>query len=158
MASNAGGDPASLTLGLPTSLLNQENVFGAVITKVSDKTNQNLGMLKLTDLSPLHVVPKLAKDQDGQVLLALYGCVQKCTKDSPSDVLVTFPVLSVDSTAGLVNIDLSSVGQGMDLMAMLDPKGEATHLLSKGAVTTAVDYSNSTLVFDVESRMQPAAS
>jgi hypothetical protein len=41
----------SLLLGFPMGLLGEQSIFGGVITKVSDKVNENLGTLKLTDLS-----------------------------------------------------------------------------------------------------------
>src|SRR5690606_40777380 len=45
----------SLLVGFPIGLIGEQNIFGGVITKVSDKENENLGNLKLTDLSPIHV-------------------------------------------------------------------------------------------------------
>ncbi|MBI3554817.1 MAG: hypothetical protein HY074_00975 [Deltaproteobacteria bacterium] len=155
---NAGSDPGALILGLPMSLLGKQNIFGGVITKVSDRNNQDLGMLKLTDLPPVPVIPKLAKTKDGTVLLGLYGCVSGCTPDKETELLATFPVLSVDDSKQLVMLDLSAVGSDFDLIGMLDPKGEATKLKTRKAQTAAVDYSQSTLVFDVDSHMIPVAA
>jgi acetyl-CoA synthetase len=48
-------------------LLNQQNVFGGVITKVGDKNDVNLGDLKLTDLTPVHVRTMIV-DNEGKEL------------------------------------------------------------------------------------------
>ncbi len=152
-SSEAATDDGALILGLPMSLLGKQNIFGGVITKVSDRNNEDLGMLKLTDLPPVPVIPKLEKDKDGKTQLGLYGCVSGCTPEKETELLVTLPVLSVDDTKQLVMLDLSAVGRDLDLIGMLDPKGQATKLKTRSARTVAVDYSQSTLVFDVESHM-----
>ena len=143
----------SLVLGYPIGLLGQQNIFGAVITAVSDKNDQKLGQLKLTDLPPLAGQTVISKQADGTYLLGLVGCIQNCSEASDQQGLIAFPVLGVDQDKGLVMLDLAPLGKQLDLISMLDPGGQFTQLKAKSSLTTAMDYSVSTLVFDIESHM-----
>jgi len=144
----------SLLLGFPIGLIGEQNIFGGVITKVTDKTSEPLGGLKLTDLSPLNVKTAVAMDGEDAVL-TLIGCFKDCGEDSAQTGLINFPILGIDKENDKVMLDLSAVGKVLDLMKMLDPKGEYTKLKSVSSTTTTFDYSFSTLVFDVKSKMVP---
>jgi hypothetical protein len=145
----------SLTLGFPLGLLGEQQVFGAVITQVSDVKNENLGNLKLTDLTPLHVTTGLAKLGEGKYALALVGCLSKCTEGSEQTPFLALPIAGVDAEKGLLYVDLASLGDDLNLVKMLDPDGKVTKLKTKSSKTTTFDYSLSTLVFDVETHMVP---
>jgi len=146
----------SLLVGFPIGLVGQQNIFGGVITKVSDKESEDLGGLKLTDLPPLHVRSKVSQDPAGNYSLVLVGCVSKCGERSDQSILVSFPIVGVDKNASLLFLDLASLGQELNLVSMLDPQGEYTQLKTISSVTSAVDFSFSTLVFDVLTTMIPA--
>jgi hypothetical protein len=144
----------SLILGLPVGLIGEQSIFGGVITKVTDKTNESLGTLKLTDLTPIHVRPMIAADEDN-LYLALVGCVSECSEESEQNALIYIPIVKVSDDSKVVYVDLTTLGKGLDLIKMLDPSGGYTKLRSVGSSTTTVDYSLSTLVFDIVSKMVP---
>ncbi len=145
----------SLTVGFPLDLLGHQYVFGAVVTGLSDKKNETLGRLKLTDLTPLHVTPRVFKTSATEYIFALTGCVDKCEEGSEENVLMTIPILGVDPKTEMVALDLSALGKSLNLIQMLDPTGEYTQLETKTAETVKADFSLSTLVFDVAVTMTP---
>ena len=147
----------SLLLGLPIGLIGEQNIFGGVITKVTDKTSETLGGLKLTDLSPLHVKTAV-NNVEGQLSVVLVGCASACDEESKQQGLVSFPIVGLDEENGKVIVDLAPIGKELDLISMLDPEGEYTKLRSVSSATTAMDYSVSTLVFDIKSKMIPVGS
>jgi hypothetical protein len=147
----------SLILGLPVGLIGEQSIFGGVITKVTDKTNESLGTLKLTDLTPIHVRPMIAADEDN-LYLALVGCVSECSEESEQNALIYIPIVKVSDDSKVVYVDLATLGKGLDLIKMLDPSGGYTKLRSVGSSTTTVDYSLSTLVFDIVSKMVPVGT
>lgn len=146
----------SLLLGIPFGLIGEQSIFGGVITKVSDKTNETLGGLKLTDLSPLHV--KTAVSGGDQPSIVLIGCASACDEESKQVGLISFPIVGIDQENQKVILDLAPIGKELDLISMLDPEGEYTKLQTVSSATTAMDYSVSTLVFDIKSKMVPVGS
>ena len=147
-------DEESLLLGFPTGLIGEQSIFGGVITKVTDKVNETLGSLKLTDLSPLHVRPLLAADGES-IYLALIGCASDCDEESEQQPLIYIPVVSVSEDSKIIYLDLAAIGKSLDLIKMLDPTGAYTKLRSVSSATTTFDYSYSTLVFDIVTKMVP---
>ncbi len=148
-------DPPSLTLGYPLSLLGENQVFGGVITTVSDKENDDLGMLKLTDLPPLHARSKILKIDKDKFGFVLFGCVEQCTEASKQEPLIAIPVLGIDLDKQTALLDLSVLGSELNLIQMLDPVGAYTQLQTKKSEVVRFDFSASTLVFDVEVTMVP---
>ena len=151
------GTEQSLVLGFPVGLVGEQNIFGGVITKVTDKTNETLGSLKLTDLSPLNVKTLIAAEGD-DLFLALIGCASECDEESEQGGLIYIPIVNVSEDMQTIYLDLSAIGKGLDLIKMLDPKGDYTKLVSVSSATTAMDYSVSTLVFDIVSTMVPVGT
>lgn len=147
----------SLLLGMPVGLIGEQSIFGGVITKVTDKTNETLGSLKLTDLTPLHVRPMLVANGP-DLYLALIGCASECNEESEQSPLIYIPVVNVSEDGKLIYLDLASIGKGLDLIKMLDPTGGYTKLRSVSSATTTFDYSVSTLVFDIVSKMVPVGT
>lgn len=145
----------SLLVGFPIGMVGEQNVFGGVITKVSDKTNESLGSLKLTDLSPLHVRTLISRLPDGNPALTLVGCFEKCTEDSAQEGLLNLPIVGYNQEAGMLILDLSAIGKELDLISMLDPKGEYTQLKAISADTVSVEYDLKTLIFDIKTKMIP---
>ncbi len=144
----------SLVLGFPKGLVGEQNIFGAVITKVTDKTSDTLGGLKLTDLSPLHVRTLIAADGD-DLYLSLVGCASECDETSEQQSLIAIPIVNVSENMDTIYLDLSALGGSLDLIKMLDPQGNYTKLVSVSSAATTMDYSVSTLVFDIVSTMVP---
>jgi hypothetical protein len=145
----------SLLVALPIGLVGEQNIFGGVITKITDKTNQTLGSLKLTDLTPIHVRTFVTGVSQGQPALTLFGCVAKCTEDSVQSPLLSIPVVGVDEDSKSVILDLAPIGKELDLLTMLDGDGEYTGLKAISSAATLMDYSVSTLVFDIKSTFVP---
>ena len=142
----------SLLVGLPIGLLGQENMFGGVITKVSDKVNETLGSLKLTDLSPLHV-RTLVTMPGGQPAITLVGCASACSESSEQMGLINLPIVGINEADGTVIVDLAPIGKELDLISMMDPNGEYTQLRAVSSSTTNFEYDMSTLVFDIKTSM-----
>lgn len=144
-------NPESLILGYPMNLLKKESVFGGVITRVSNKDNENLGGLKLSDLTPIHIKTDLEKDPSGALFLVLKGCAINCNESSPDEMLIGFPVVSVDEINKRVYVDLAQVGKELDIVGMLGA-AEYFNLEHVQSNTVGFDFSNNTLIFDVESQ------
>lgn len=144
----------SLLVGIPLGLLGQENMFGGVITKVSDKLNEKLGSLKLTDLSPIHVRPLITMP-GGQPAMTLVGCASVCSESSDQMGLINFPIVGINEKENTVIIDLAPIGKELDLISMMDPSGDYTQLRAVSSSTTNFEYDMSTLVFDIKTRMIP---
>ncbi len=146
----------SLVVGFPIGLLGEQQLFGGVVTKTDAAESETLGRLKLMDIEPIHVKTVVAKgDAANQFVLGLVGCLKDCSEGSEQKGILGIPVVGVDEKKGVVFVDLASLGEELNLVEMLDPKGEYTQLKTKSAKTVAVDYSVSTLVFDVEVTMVP---
>lgn len=152
---NGAADAAELTFGFPIALLGESQVFGAVVTKVSDKKKDTLGQLKLSDLTPIHSRAVVGKDKDGKYLFGIVGCYQACTEGSEEPVLFALPAVGVDQEHATVLVDLAELGKELNLIEMQDPQGAFTGLKTKSNQTIAFDYSLSTLVFDIETKMVP---
>jgi hypothetical protein len=151
-------DEESLILGLPMGLIGEQNIFGGVITHVSDKNNQELGGLKLTDLAPLNVRTLITKNENGVPAVTLFGCVSKCDENSNQVPLVSFPVVGLNQEDGMLMLDLAPIGRELNLVSLLDPNGDYTKLKTISSITTSFDYSFSTLVFDVKTKMIPISA
>lgn len=147
-------DENNLFIGFPTDLLGQQNVFGGVITKISDTKNEEIGSLKLTDLTPIHVTTAVSSDESGSYL-TLRGCVQACDEMSAQPSLLSFPLIGMDMEKKELIVDMSQIGESLNLLQMLDPTGEGTKLKAISSETSALDYSLTTLVFDVKSKFIP---
>jgi hypothetical protein len=142
----------SLYVQLPVKELGEGYLFGGVITKVSEKENETIGRLKLTDLPPIHVRPYLAADGDGAAVV-LVGCVSRCSEQSAQIPLIGLPVVGM--TKQDVVMDLSTFGEALDLMGVLDPGGEYSGYKTVATRTTTVDFSSATIIWDVAHEMAP---
>ncbi len=147
---NTTAAKSSLILGYPIDLLYQQSVFGGVIIGVSNTEDANLGGLKLSDLPPTHVVSAI--DQKTNKLVFL-GCEINCTESSEQKVILQIPILGVDPKAGLIYLDMSTLGTQLDIVQKMDPSGEGSGLLHKSSDLVLFDFSLNTLVFDVASVM-----
>lgn len=148
----------NLLVAIPMGLIGEQNIFGGVITKVSDKENELLGSLKLTDLSPIHVRTLVNRFPDGTPAITLVGCAFDCEETSQQGGLISFPVVGFDPQSQMLILDLAPIGRELDLISMLDPQGGYTQLKAIKSATTAVDYSVSTLVFDIKTTMIPVTA
>ncbi len=165
----------SMIVGFPKTLLGEQNVMGAVITKVSDKKNETLGSLKLTDLPPIHgrtVIGRaevISRDEEGNILrdasgkpkteivpaVVLKGCANACNERSQQIELIPLPIKEIDDENGIFYLDMRSLGDQLDLMSLMDPDGEYTKLITAYSETTEFNYDLKTLLFDIKSIMVP---
>jgi len=148
----------TLYLGMPLDLLGEQYLFGGVITKVSDKENEMLGGLKLTDLPPVHVRPQVLTFDDGTAALVLAGCPGDCDEYSQELPLLALPIVGFDQKTGVIYMDLASLGGELDFMKMIDPNGDYTQLKSVKSEVETMEYSLSTLVFDIKSSLIPVTT
>ncbi len=142
----------SLIVGYPLRLLGESSVVGGVLTKVSDREDEFLGGLKMIQLPPLHVRPFVVRGDDGRFGMALFGCEFECVESSPQEVLLTIPIAGFDLFRKQLMLDISTLGEGLTLDNLFPP--EFAGLVEVGTRATFVDYSQATLVFDVESTME----
>lgn len=147
----------SLTVAFPTSDFGKNFVFGGTIVGVSDQQSETLGRLKLASFLPaFNVRPAVAQDEDTHdPYLVLQGCARDCHPGSTPEAIIGFPIRAVDESAQRIVVDIGAVGASLDLVSLVDPSGSFTGLKAISAKTVLVDFSNSTLVFDVESLMEP---
>jgi hypothetical protein len=149
---------AGLLFSMPSAMLNKPMVFGGVITAVSNRTDEELGRLKLSELPPLNVMPTLTRTQAGGFALALLECARDCSRVNPSRPLITFPVRAADEAGGQVVVDLTPLGQALTVDVIA---GKDNPTLAKfrpvSSQTVTFDFSQSTLVFDVATRLEAAA-
>lgn len=159
-ASQESPKEESLYIQLPTQLLSHGHLFGGVITTVSAFESDTLGRLKLTDLPPIHVRPYVTPidGESESFALALVGCVQKCSESSEQGAILGLPILGQTQDGSQLVMDVSKFGETLNLMEVLDPNGEYSGLKTIATRTTAVDMSNSTIVWDVEHKMIPKDS
>jgi hypothetical protein len=148
----------SLLVGFPIGLVGESNVFGGVITKVTDQENESLGTLKLTDLSPIHVRTIITKLPSGAPALTLAGCFSNCEEESQQSGLINLPIVGYNQEQGMLMLDMSAIGKELDLITMLDPRGDYTQLKAISSDTTEVDFDMKTLVFDIKTRMIPVSA
>lgn len=144
----------ALVLGYPLELIGEANIFGGTITEVSDREDENLGGLKMSSLSLLHVTTALGKSSAGKDVLNLKGCVDDCGEGSEIKILVSIPVVKLDAAAKLAYIDISALGSSLDIIDTFGGAGENSpwkHLVS---AARSFDYSLSTLTFDVVSKYE----
>jgi hypothetical protein len=148
----------SLLVGFPIGLIGERQVFGGVVTKVSDRSSEDLGILKLADLPPIHVRTIVAngaeEGQPPEYAVFLVGCVSKCEEGSDEVPLLGFPIVGVDERNGLAILDVAPAGKELNIMDAIDPIGLQTGYKTEAVKAVAVDYSTATLVFDVESTMK----
>lgn len=142
-------DVNHIIVGFPKELTNESFMFGAVITKVSEKKDEAFGNLKMASLVvPVRTELVLTTEKKA---LVLNGQVGAGNELEPSKKMIEIPIQSTDEK--FVNLDLSILGEKLDIAYYLnDISNEGieglTHLESK---TVSVDYSFKTLVFDIES-------
>lgn len=148
----------SLLIGFPIGLIGEQNVFGGVITKVTDKENETLGTLKLTDLAPIHVRTIISRLPDGGPAITLVGCFSKCEENSEQSGLINLPIVGYNQDTGMLIVDMAAIGKELDLISMLDPEGEYTKLKAISSDTTSVDFDMKTLVFDIKTKMIPVTA
>ena len=151
----------SMVVGIPFSMINQEFFFGSVITKVSEPKDSNLGGLKLTDLTPLHIRLEIARtedaDGDGQddFYLLFKGCAFKCEPSSERQNFFVIRVKSIDEANAALILELSDLGENFQLINILGGK-ERYSVDTVGMETVAVEFSDSTLVFDIKTKIVPS--
>lgn len=145
----------TLYIGFPIGLVGEQNVFGGVITQVSDTQNESLGILKLTDLTPIHVRTVINSLPDGTPVMTLIGCFSNCTESTAQSALLNLPIVGYNQETGMLILDMSIIGKELDLVSMMDPQGQYTQLKAISSGTTSVEYDMKTLIFDVKTTMIP---
>ncbi len=144
----------TLHFGMPVQLFKKPMTFGAIITQVSSRSSKELGNLKMSDFPPLRVVPVVAKNTDKVPVVALMSCGSNCTDISAMKALLQLPITAVDAEKNLVYVDLSGLGKMLNLKQLHKNDSRLKDYSSKSSQVTLFDYSMSTLVFDVEARLE----
>ncbi len=139
----------SLVVGFPARLLGESAFFGGLITAVSEP-DEYLGNLKLIAVETSYVRPFLAPTESGGHELVLLGCSDACGEASPKEVIFRIPVQGISGDGASVFLDISVLGEDLYIDNLDAPDGNLVGVASRA---TFVDFSSSTLVFDVESEM-----
>lgn len=155
---NLNAEQESLMIGFPIGLIGEQSMFGGVITKVTDQESESLGTLKLTDLSPIHVRTVISRLPDGNPALTLAGCFSNCSEESELQGLINFPIVGYNQESGMLIVDMSAIGKELDLITMLDPRGDYTQLKAISSETVEVDFDMKTLIFDIQTKMIPVTA
>ncbi len=156
--SDLNSQEETLYIGFPIGLVGEQNVFGGVITQVSDTQNESLGTLKLTDLTPIHVRTVINSLPDGTPVMTLVGCFSNCTESSAQSALLNLPIVGYNQDSGMLILDMSIIGKELDLVSMMDPQGQYTKLKAISSGTTSVEYDMKTLIFDIKTTMIPVTA
>jgi hypothetical protein len=143
----------TLLVEMPVGLVGQTYIFGGVITKVSDHENTALGGLKLSSLDPYHVRTIVVGATNGNPQLVFMGCSENCTETSLLNSMLSVPIVGVDQIKGTIVVDLTPIGQGLNLIGRIYPDSPDAELKLKTSETTNFEYSLSTLIFDIDSTM-----
>lgn len=144
---------SSLRIGIPLDLNGDNLLFGSVITKVSERENSTLGNMKLG-----------AFNMPAQLRFAGAGGLEKFQVWSTSlegetgaQVLrLELPVEEVDAANKVAYVDMAGAAAKLDFQTLYfensrwaDESGE-THLRALASRTVAVDFTDTTFVFDIE--------
>lgn len=156
--SDLNSQEETLYIGFPIGLVGEQNVFGGVITQVSDRVNESLGTLKLTDLTPIHVRTVINSLPDGTPVMTLVGCFSNCSESSAQSALLNLPIVGYNQDTGMLILDMSIIGKELDLVSMMDPQGQYTKLKAISSGTTSVEYDMKTLIFDIKTTMIPVTA
>jgi uncharacterized protein YkuJ len=146
---------SSLIVGYPIELIGESSVFGAVITKVSDREDENLGGLKLSNIIGfVRTETKNTNDHGGE--FRLRGAFGEHLETTPLETTLTVPFVRDADVADKIFLDFSTLGDSLDIVSALtatDPDYEELFqgFERNGSRVVTVDYSIKTLVFDVES-------
>lgn len=145
-------------VGLPVDALSLSYLFGGTITAVSKGDDESLGNLKLSGL-PVVVVRPLLSQFEGKAYVSLVGCLEGCSEGSERRPVVDLPVLGVSAKNDYVYVDLAPLASNFEVDKMIGVSGrlEPAKATTKNALTTLVDYSLDTLVFDIGSSMELTA-
>jgi len=152
---NLSSDLAALSLmfGMPMKMLNQPMVFGSIISKVSDKNNEDLGDIKLGDVPPFQVELMLRKTTNQSSVVTVFDCGEDCAKVAGRKYLMDIPVTGIDSENNIVYLNLGALGSELDLTVFRKGDPVLAKFKANSSQTVRFDYSNRTLVFDVEAHL-----
>jgi len=151
--SNGKTSNDELSVGFPIAALDQKFSFGAVITAVSDNSELG-GILKLSDLTSIPIRLQAERTPDEDAFLSLYGCLNECTEDGDGNRILSIPILGTDETEDFMVLDLSVLGEGLNLYQILNGRQNPLKVTPKSAKVSRLDFSGGTLVFDVETTFE----
>src|SRR5690606_21819027 len=85
--------------------------------------------------------------------LVLIGCPFSCNETSKEELLIGFPVVAIDQAKKVAYVDLAQIGKDLDIVGLIGASEyfKLSHIQSR---TTTFDFSENTLIFDVESLYQ----
>jgi Met-zincin len=151
---NKSKDLKEVTIAFSKRYLSQRFLFGGVITKVTDKESEDIGGLKLSSVSPTHVEFVLNANPYGEaVSLDLFGCVENCTEGSERTLVKSIPVKGTSKSGNTLYLNMSALGQGLNVLKDIDSSGEAFGYVSLESAISETDFSQGTLVFDSVNKM-----
>ena len=146
-----------LVVGFPIDGLNKKYLFGGVITKVAGTDSEDYGILKLSDLPALHVEAGVVDLEDDEYVFVLVGCFGPCTAQNEPGVLVKAPVLGVNNDETHAMIDLSGLGNELNLFEIIKGPDSADNPIQADTLSSKTiksDFSDSTLIFDIETKIK----
>ncbi len=147
----------AVTAGIPISILGQEMNFGGSIVAITETESEELGDLKLTDLPPLVVQPRLIVDKDKNYFVALHLCEnQICDAAQATNPVLAFEVVGVNKEQSQLVVDLSAIGHSLDFSILGARSLNQLKLEITGSQTTRFDLSAGTFSFDIKSHIIPS--
>lgn len=144
-------NPGSLVVEMPLSLMDQNYIFGGVITRVMDPNNSSdIGMLKMgsypATLAQLSFVPT-------EMVLRIKGCSAPCPEGSTYAPLMDLPVVLFNQEKKSIYVDFSKLNNELDIV---NREGDIFNPHEKLSFqVSAVDYSLNTLILETGSFYAP---
>lgn len=147
---------SSLVIEIPLSLLNENYIFGGVVTRVLDpKGDETLGDLKLANYK--ETLAKLEYDKANKKL-KLLGCAQPCSENAQYNLLIEIPVAMDYPQNNSIFVDFSQLDHELDIVQNWNRSNSNIESHEKkDFLVSAVDYSLNTLVLETNSHYERSA-
>ncbi len=137
--------PSSLLVEMPASLLQQNYVFGGVITEVTAYDNEDLGGLKASDYPA--TLARLNLDETAGKL-SILGCPKVCKETSAYKTLLNLEAIVSPDHADRIVVDFSGLSSELDIPTVDEV---AKKLKTK---VTMVEYNLHALIFEMTTDYQ----
>ncbi len=141
---------SSLIIEIPLNLLNENYIFGGVVTRVIDpQGDELLGDLKLANYK--ETLAKLSYDKANKKLQVL-GCTLPCTENSKYVDLIDIPVAMDYPQNNSIFVDFSQLDHELDIVQNWNKSNSSIESHDKkDFLVSAVDYSLNTLILETNS-------
>ena len=115
------GARAPLWIGFPTDLDGENILFGAVITKVSDRESEELGGMKLSAFNvSARVKINPANPTFEKPALEIYYKKAGAPESAPAQLALALPIEETDAANKVAYVDTAPAAQNLDFFGLYD--------------------------------------